>query len=426
MPALPTPPGFHDFYPDDLLVRNYLFDAWRGVARRYGFVEWEAPVVEMTDLYRRKSGDEIVSQLFHFTDHGGRDIALRPELTPSLARMVAARPKDFRRPLKWFEIGSCFRAERAQKGRRREFIQFNADILGEAGPGADAELIALCIDLMRDLGFGPDDFAVRLSSRDAWGQFLAAHGVAEGDAPAALNAIDKRERDPEGSARKLAAFGIDGAAVDAFIADPANARSALAPVLDDLAARGLAGYVVPDLAVVRGLAYYTGTVFEVFDARGEMRAVAGGGRYDHLVGLVSDGKVDLPAAGFAMGNVVIADLIRTCGEARMRLESWCLRQAPADVYVVVADPARRAEALATVQQLRAAGLATDHALAAAKFAKQFQSADAVRASVAVIVGSEYPDLSVKHLASRKEVKVTPGTLLPAVKELLASPGPLIA
>ena len=426
MPAIPTPPGFQDFYPDDLLVRNYLFAAWRGVARRYGFVEWEAPVVEMTDLYRRKSGDEIVSQLFHFVDQGGRDIALRPELTPSLARMLAARPKDFRRPLKWFEIGACFRAERAQKGRRREFIQFNADILGESGPGADAELIAMNIDLMRDLGFGAGDFFVRLSSRDAWQKFLSNHGVPESDAPAVLNLIDKRERDPKGSAEKLAALGIDDGAVAAFIADPENARSTLAPILDDLAARGMSDFVKPDLSIVRGLAYYTGTVFEMFDGQGEMRAVAGGGRYDKLVSLISDGKVDLPAIGFAMGNVVIGDLIMATGEPRMRLESWCLLQAPAEVYVVIADEAKRPEALATVQQLRAAGIATDYPLSSAKFAKQFQSADAVRAKVAVIIGSEYPDLSVKHLSSRKEVKVTPGTLLPAVKEQLASPGILIA
>jgi histidyl-tRNA synthetase len=214
--------------------------------------------------------------------------------------------------------------------------------------------------------------------------------------------------------------------VRAFIADEAGARAALAPVLDDLAARGLDGFVDPDPAVVRGLAYYTGTVFEVFDARGELRAVAGGGRYDDLVKLVSDGGADLPAAGFAMGNVVILDLIRQCPEAHIRLEAWLQLQTPAEVFVLVADGERRREALATLQQLRDAGLRCDLPLAPAKFNKQFQAADAVRASLAVIVGSEFPDLTVKHLGSRRELQVTPGTLVAAVRELLASPGPLLA
>lgn len=428
MATIPTPPGFHDFYPDDLRVRTYLFEVWRRVARRYGFVEYEAPMVEMTELYRRKSGDEILSQLFHFVDQGGREIALRPELTPSLARMIAARPNDFRKPLKWFEIGQCFRGEKPMRGRRREFIQFNADILGESSPAADAELIALVIDVLQELGFGPSDIKFRLSSRTAWQTFLSRHGIEDADkALAVLGLIDKRERDPHGSAEKLAALGVDDADVAAFIADPDNAREALAPILDDLAARGMGGFVTPDLSIVRGLAYYTGTVFEIFDAACTMRAVAGGGRYDNLVSLISDGKVDLPAIGFAMGNIVVLDLIAQGGEAKMRLDAWLQLQCAADVFVITADEDRRADTLATVQQLRAAGHATDFSLVPAKFGKQFQAADAVRATVAVIIGSEYPDLAVKHLSSRREIKATAGTLLPTVAELLASPpGPLIA
>lgn len=427
MAAIPTPPGFHDFYPDDLLVRHYLFEVWRGVARRYGFVEYEAPVVEMTDLYRRKSGDEILSQLFHFTDQGNREIALRPELTPSLARMVAARPNDFRKPLKWFEIGACFRGEKPMRGRRREFIQFNADILGDPSPAADAELIALVIDVLRDLGFLATDIKFRLSSRAAWQSFLDRQGITTENSAAVLGCIDKRERDPKGSAEKLAALGVADADVAAFIADPENARVALAPVLDDLAARGMADWVTPDLSIVRGLAYYTGTVFEVFDAAGEMRAVAGGGRYDNLIHVISDGKVDLPAIGFAMGNIVVLDLIQQTGEPKMRLDAWLQSQSAADVFVIIADENQRPAALATVQQLRNAGFSTDFPLGAARFNKQFQAADAVRATVAVIIGTEYPDLSVKHLSSRREIKATPGTLLATVRELLdGPPGPLIA
>ena len=233
--------------------------------------------------------------------------------------------------------------------------------------------------------------------------------------------IDKRERDPHGSAEKLAALGLADADVAAFIANPDNAREALAPILDDLAARGMDGFVTPDLSIVRGLAYYTGAVFEVFDAACTMRAVAGGGRYDNLVNLISDGKVDLPAVGFAMGNIVILDLIQQCGEARMRLEAWKARQAPADIFVIVADEASRPHALATVQHLRDAGHRTDLALTPASFNKQFQAAESIRATIAVIIGSEYPDLSVKNLSSRQEIKATPGTLLSAVHTLLDHP-----
>jgi len=421
-----TLPGFRDHFPDEIFVRNYLFEAWRRVAGHYGFVEYEGALLEPTELYRKKSGDEILSQLFHFTDPGGREVALRPEVTPSLARMLATRPKDFRKPLKWFQMGSCFRAEKPQKGRRREFIQFNLDILGEPGPSADAELIALSIDLMRDLGFTEKEFVVRLSSRQAWDGFLRGRGFDDAGVGTALSAIDRMEKDPQGAEKALAPLGLTLDEIRAFIDDPAHAREALAPVTDELAARGLERFIRPDLTVVRGLAYYTGTVFEIFDASGSMRAIAGGGRYDSLLSLVSDGKLDLPAAGFAMGDVVIANLIAESGEPRMRMEAWRARQSAADVYVIIAAPERRKDALATVQQLRDAGLSVDFPLGSAKFGKQFQAAEAAGARVGVIIGNEFPDLAVKHLATRREVPATPGTLLATVRDLLDAPGPLIA
>lgn len=427
MAAPKSLPGFRDHYPEDLRVRAYLDAAWRRVARRYGFIEYDGPILEPTELYRKKSGDEIVSQLYHFEDRAGREVALRPEVTPSLARMVASRPKDYRLPMKWWQGGPCFRGERRQKGREREFLQFNADILGEAGPGADAELIALAIDFMRDLGFTQKDFAVRLSSRAAWESYLAGRGLNEGGIATALAAIDRIEKDPGRAEEMLEPTGLDLAAIRDFIASPDAAREALAPVIEELGARGVDGFIRPDLAVVRGLAYYTGVVFEVFDIAGEHRAIAGGGRYDGLLATVSDGKVDLPAAGFGMGDVVIANLIAESDEPRLRLESWIAGQAAADVYVLVADPDRRADALATVQQLRDDGLTVDLPLGKAKFNKQFQSAEAVGARVGVIVGSEFPDLSVKDLATRRQVAATPGTLLVTVREMLDSPpGPLIA
>jgi len=426
MPAIQTLPGFHDFYPEDLLVRNYLFETWRRVARGHGFVEYEAPMVEPTELYRRKSGDEILSQLFHFEDKGGREMALRPELTPSLARMAAARQRDYRKPMKWFQIGSCFRAERPQKGRRREFIQFNADILGDAGIGADAELAALAIEVLREFGIGPEDVVLRLSSRDVWFDFLREHGLSEDAAPALLAAIDKLERDEQGTAAALQAIGTGIDAVREFIARPPDKDGALGRVIADLEARGLGGYVEADLSIVRGLAYYTGTVFEIFDRARNLRAVAGGGRYNQLAALVSDGAADLPAVGFAMGNVVLGELIKQCPEAHARLLGWLDGQSPAEVFVLIADEDRRPQALETVTQLRRAGLRVDYPLSPLKFNKQFQAAEATRARAAVIIGSEFPDIPVKDLHSRREVAATPGTLVPTLREILSSPGPLIA
>jgi len=425
MARIQTLPGFHDQYPEDLLVRNYLFDAWRNLARRYGFAEFDAPILESTELYRKKSGEEITSQLFHFTDQGGRDLALRPELTPSLARMLAARHRDYRKPIKWFEIGPCFRSEKPQRGRRREFIQFNCDIIGDDSPAADAELIALAIDLMRDLGFSANDFNLRLSSRDAWTTFLEKQKIDPSHSQTFLAAIDKMERDPAGSDSKLKTIGTSLDAVQAFI-NAAQAPERLQTVLDDLSQRGLANYVKIDLSIVRGLAYYTGTVFEVFDSSHSMRAIAGGGRYDRLVNLISDGTVDLPAVGFAMGNVVIIDLIEAVTEANLRLQTHLANHSLADVFVIIADESRRPEALQTIQQLRDAGLAVDFPLTPTKFNKQFQAAAALKATVGVFIGNEFPDIQVKNLITRKEQPATPGTLLSTIKILQNDQGPLLA
>ncbi|MCB1086958.1 MAG: ATP phosphoribosyltransferase regulatory subunit, partial [Verrucomicrobiae bacterium] len=283
-----TLPGFRDFYPDDCAARNYVFDRWRAVAHRYGFVEYEAPVLEPTELYKRKSGDEIVHQLFCFADKGEREVSMRPELTPSLARMVAARQRDFKKPLKWFSIGQFFRYEKQQKGRGREFYQFNCDILGERSPAADAELIALAIDLMLDLGFTSEDFRIRLSDRTAWTDFARDSGVPEDRVTEFLQIVDKLEREaPEKTAAKLEPLGVSLQGVRDLIASGDSAAPGnIGAIRSDLSARGLADFIQVDLGIVRGLAYYTGPVFEVFDIGKGMRAVAGGGRYDSLVNLI--------------------------------------------------------------------------------------------------------------------------------------------
>ena len=423
-------PGFRDFTPRECAIRNYLFETWRGVARRCGCSEYETPILEDTGLYLKKSGGELSAQLFRFEDQGGRDVTLRPEVTASLARLAAQHQRDYPKPIKWFEIGQCFRYEKPQKGRGREFHQFNVDILGEAGPGADAELIALAIETLLAFGFVAGDFMVRVSDRKAWLDFAQASGIAEADIPDFLGIIDKLEREkPEVLKTKLAALGLTPDAVREFIANPpAAASTAYQAILADLSARGYADFVKLDLSIVRGLAYYTGVVFEVFDARQAMRAVAGGGRYDTLVSTISDGATDLPATGFAMGDYVIRNLIEETTHASMQMEVWLQRNAAAcEVFVVVADDTKRAEALRLVTDLRRAGVAADLPLTAAKVPKQFQSAERSRARFAVVVGAEYPALKLKILANRAEETFSADTAVAWLTARLQQPdGPLIA
>ena len=407
-------PGFRDFFPEDCARRNHVVATWREVSRRYGFVEFDGPALESTDLYRKKNeaGAEILEQLYSFTDRGGREVALRPEMTPTLARMVAAREKHYRKPMKWFCVSNFFRHERQQKGRLREFLQFNADILGESSPQADAEILALAIDLMRAFGFTAEHFVVRLSDRKAWMDFLESRGCNEAACRTALACADKLEREPEEKLNaKLAATGLTVADLKAFIAP--GSPEAFAPVLEALAARGLSGFVQPDLSIVRGLAYYTGVVFEIFDRSKNLRALAGGGRYDGLVKGLSDGAADLPAIGFGMGDVVLGHLIDETPAAAEKLQAALALTS--DVFVVIADESRRTEALQIVQTCRELGLSTDFPLKSAKVGKQFQEAENLGATHAVVIGQEWPQIKLKHLATRAEQTLDHAALAPTLK-----------
>jgi len=396
-------PGFRDFYPADCVRRNYVLATWREVARRYGFVEYDGPVLEPIELYKKKSGGELVGQLFDFVDKGERHVSMRPEMTPTLARMVAAREKDFRKPLKWFCCPQFFRYEKQQRGRLREFYQFNADIIGESSPAADAELVALAIDLLRGFGFTKEDFVVRLFDRSMWLTFLTENGGQPEQANDFLQVIDKIERDaPAVIEQKLQSFGLSLAQVRDFMANPASRLQGVAGTWAEIQKRGLADYVELDAAIVRGLAYYTGLVFEVFDRSKKERALAGGGRYDDLLGLMSDGKVNLPALGFGMGDVVLANLIDDTPAAKARLEAWIARNRAADISVIVADETRRTEALGLVQELRDAGERVDFSFGPAKIGKQFQIAEQLGATFAIVVGQEWPVVKVKTLATRQE------------------------
>ena len=404
--AFQTLPGFRDFRPEDCAVRNYLFRNFREVARRYGFVEYETPIVESTELYLKKTGGELGTQLFRFEDQGGRDVTLRPEVTASLGRLLIDSQRAYQKPMRWFEIGQCFRYEAPQAGRTREFYQFNVDLIGEANPAADAELIALTIELMRELGFKPGDFVIRLSDRRYWQDFASSKGLTEDQADELLTIVDKLERDKDGaSGPKLERLGLSLSEVEAAINSPSELSDNLNSVLANLEARDMRNDVKIDLSIVRGLAYYTGVVFEVFDAKKKKRAVAGGGRYDTFISALSDGKIDLPAVGFAIGDVVIRNLIEETPHALEKMKAALTAQSACDVFLVVADPDQQTKALTLATQLRAAGIAVSYSLKPTKFNKQFKAAEQAKASLALVIGNEFPEVSLKILATREEVKL---------------------
>jgi histidyl-tRNA synthetase len=404
-------PGFRDFLPNDCAARNYIFARWRDVARRYGFVEWDGPLLEPTDLYRKKSGAEIVDQLFNFIDKGEREVALRPELTPTLARVIATREREFKKPLKWFSIGQFFRYEKQQRGRLREHFQLNCDIVGEAALAADTELIALCIDIVRAFGFTEKDFVVRISDREFWTEFLRSKNVPADRWDELLQIIDKSEREPR--AKTIEKLGDLADPVFAILGKGGESEK-LNQIVDGLRARGLADYVDVDVRIVRGLAYYTGIVFEVFDRAEKFRAIAGGGRYDKLIEQLSGGAISMPALGFAMGDVVLGELIDQTVNARETMRNAIATEHKIDVYIVIAKEERRTDALKQIQQLRDGGYRVDYPLTPTKVPKQFQTAEDLGSAIALLYGDEWPQVKVKKLATREESLIAHDALLDGV------------
>src|SRR6266852_6939673 len=378
-------PGFRDFYPEELALRNHIFATWRAVARRYGFQEYDGPPLEPLELYTAKSGDEIVGQLYEFTDKGDRKIALRPEMTPTLARMVGARAQALKKPIRWFAIPQLFRYERQQRGRLREHFQLNMDIIGEAGPLADAELMAASVDIMRGFGLGPKDVQLRISDRRVIRGLLLGRGLTESQLPTAFAVIDRSERVPKnvleemlkeaGYGKREASVVFDVAALrgqDA-IKDAGETGEPLAQAVQALKAMGLGDFVSVDLAIVRGLAYYTGIVFELFDSQKTLRAIAGGGRYD--------GLLDLPALGFGMGDVVLGELLKERGvtpKASTELGAFLIAVGGDDLPTI----------LQLAHALRERGISVEYGLRHAGVRKQLELDSAGGAARAVIVGPE--------------------------------------
>jgi histidyl-tRNA synthetase len=408
-------PGFRDFYPEPLPqpdlwsadARQFIFDKWRAVAKSYGFRGYDGPPLEALELFTTKSGAEIVGQLYNFADKGQREISLRPEMTPTLARMVSAHERGYKKPIKWFSIPQLFRYERQQKGRMREHFQFNADIIGETAPAADAELIALLIDALRGFGLSSEDFVIRLSSRDAWRDFFVQHQGCPEDEFEFYQVIDKLDREKVGeSEEKLNRLGFPLADIHAFIQAGVPTQT-LQLVLDNLSARGLLDYVKIDYSVIRGLAYYTGIVFEAFDRKGELRAIAGGGRYDNLVKLISGGKVDLPALGFGMGDVVLLELLKE----RKLLPAF---DSGLDAFILLEDERFRPDALRLIQSLREKGFAVEYSLTTSKSDKQFKRAQELKAAHVVKLASEPSgalEVRIRPSATREDVLVPLGDVV---------------
>ena len=390
-------PGFRDFPPEELQLRSHIFESWRRISRRYGFQEYDGPPLEPLDLYTEKSGDEIVGQLYNFQDKGGREVTLRPEMTPSLARILGDRSRAMPKPIRWFTMPQLFRYERQQRGRLREHFQWNVDIVGEAGVGADAEVLAVAIDALRDLGLNVGDLRARVSDRRLLSALLRANGVSEETFTAAFTIVDKLERqepaqslerfqtecglDPGTAGKVLSLFGSGGLEdVARLHGDDPGVGEALAELREYwsiLEGLGLGDYLHFDLKIVRGLDYYTGIVFEIFDRRGEFRAICGGGRYDRLLELV--GGEPLPAVGFGMGDVVLKELL----EDRGLLPST---DREADLYLVTIVPELRPLALELARAHREKGSRVIYGLRAQSVKKQFSAAAVEGARWVVILG----------------------------------------
>lgn len=392
-------PGFRDFPPEELALRSHIMKAWRRVSRRYGFLEYDGPPLESLDLYAEKSGDEIVGQLYAFTDKGERQVALRPEMTPSLARILGDRSRGMSKPIRWFSMPQLFRYERQQRGRLREHFQWNVDLVGEESVAADAEVLAVAIDGLREFGLTSEDFRARVSDRRVLSALLGVLGVSEEELPAAFAVIDKLERQPrEKAVETLAgATGLDAAQAGHVLETVASATldtlqemlgsrddagqdvERLRDYLGALGAMGLGDYVEIDLGIVRGLAYYTGIVFELFDRQGELRAICGGGRYDRLLELV--GGEPLPAVGFGMGDVVLGELLAE----RDLVPEFA---STLDYFIVTVSWEQRDEALRLAHALREKGHSVSYALREQGVGKQMKVAGKEGAREVFILGPD--------------------------------------
>jgi len=412
--------GTRDFYPEDMRIRNWLFDNFQSAARSHGFEEYDSPVLEHEELYTRKQGEEITQQLYNFEDKGGRSVALRPEMTPSLARMVMARAGALPTPIKWFSIPQCWRYERTQRGRGREHYQWNVDIWGSDAIQADAELLSVLVSFFEGVGLNADDLVIRISSRKVLEEVLGSLGIS-GDAFAATCIIvDKMDKLPaETVEQQLSEQGLNSDAIAVIqstlglsdldslasaLGEDSEAVAELATLFDLVDAYGIADWIAFDASVVRGLAYYTGPVFEAHDRAGKLRAICGGGRYDRL--LSSLGGNDMPATGFGFGDMVIMELLNEKGLVPD------LPSGNQDIVIAI-DEDLRSAAMSVATKLRASGRLVDLVLEDKRMKWAFRHAERTGAQRLVMV---MPDewaagnVRIKELESGEESDVAIGDL----------------
>jgi len=413
---VPPVKGTRDFYPPQMAVRNWIIDGWKRVSVRNGFEEYDGPIFEYLKMFQIKSGDEIAEQLFSFEDRGGRELALRPEITPTLARMVNQQINSLPRPIKWFSVPRLFRAERPQKGRLREFFQWNIDIIGIDDVLADAEVIFCAVDYMREVGLTADDVVVRISSRKMLAALLSAIGIAEDELEGLYAVLDKRSKVGEDAfeemlAEKLSDEDKRGRVLELMGVQSIGQISKL-PELDEsaqasvgelrrlfelLEVMGVADYCVFDIGVVRGLAYYTGIVYEIYDKGSELRAIGGGGRYDDL--LKQFGGPAIPATGFGIGDCVLGILLEEKGLLQEQLPGDKL-----DYYVACVDESYREVTVKLTMRLRSAGLSANFSYKDAKLGKQLKQASEQKAQKCVIIGDELKEdkLAVKDMTTGEQ------------------------
>lgn len=421
--------GTRDFYPDRMRVRQWIEAAWRETSERFGFEAYDAPVIEPLELYTRKSGEEIVEQLYAFRDKGDREVALRPEMTPSLARMIAAKSQGIPKPIKWYSIPRLFRYEKPQRGRLREFFQLNLDIVGVEGVEADAEIIAAGVEVLRAFGLTADDFVVRYSDRRLLDAVLSGLSIADEGREAIYSALDRLLKSDEASVvESLGESGVPETTARTLVEaigrrDLSGLQEALVPTGVHLApeaerlvrletlldAYGVSDFVEFDSAVVRGLAYYTGVVFEMYDRAGELRAICGGGRFDDL--MAAAGGEDLPAVGFGLGDAVLLELLEERGLVP-DLPARC------DACVIPVSEADRETSTRAATRLRSAGISTDLMLVDRSVGKGFKRADQVGARVAIVIGERERDegvWTVKDLESGDEETLAPDAAIERLK-----------
>jgi histidyl-tRNA synthetase len=426
---IPPVKGTRDFYPEDMAIHNWIVDGWKKASIRNGFEEYDGPIFEYLQMYQLKSGDEIVEQLFSFKDRGERDLAIRPEITPTLARMVNQKINSLPKPIKWFSVPRLCRAERPQKGRLREFFQWNIDIIGEDSVLADAEVIFTTVDYLREIGLTPNDIKVKISSRKLLSAVLKKIGVPEEKMNPLYTLLDKKAKIPpeafsatltEQVGDKLAGQIIAfmesrkisdvGKFSDRKGGDVDTAIKEIEDCVIWLGQMGISGYCVFDPGIVRGLAYYTGIVFEVHDITGDLRAICGGGRFDNL--LHDFGGPKISATGMGMGDCVLEILLREKGLLDKNITAGAV-----DYFVLPLSDALLNEAVKLTARLRTRGFKSVFTYKSASLSKQLKLASEQNARHCIIIGDEFKagDIVVKDMQTGVQKLVNKDKFLEELK-----------